>query len=237
MSNPLAQINTINEIASLAGLFNWQVNNASYTNPNGSTVSFMVLNTNGIPIEQYIQGAINAFNLISGPSALDPNIGLFNTSSSILSLRENFSRKYAINRVPFANHDQLVDLGWGAQRMSFHTIFAGTMYQTAFKNVIQSLTNNDVAGLGTLTHPIYQKIENVLPIDFGNTYVAESLNCVICEIIFLTSDITHLNPNNIQTNIVSTISKYYIGIQNSILSMGGTISAANALSSNFQAIL
>lgn len=237
MANPLAQLNTINELADLSGLFGWQMNNASYTNPNGAKVSFMVLNDQGIPFEQYIEGAVNAFNLVSGPSLTDPNVGLFNTSSSILSLREGATRKYAINRIPFANYDQLVDLGWGSQRMTFNAIFAGTMYQTAFRNVIQVLTMNDISGLGKLTHPFYQKVMNVLPIEFGNTYVSEQLNCVVCEIVFLTSDLTHLNPNSIQTNIVGEISKWYIGIQNSILSIGGTISAAKALASNFQAVI
>jgi hypothetical protein len=139
--------------------------------------------------------------------------------------------------VPFANYDQLVDLGWGTQRITFNAIFAGTMYQTAFRNVVQVITDNDVEGLGTLTHPFYQKIVNVLPIEIGNTYVSENLNCVLCEISFLTSDLTHLNPKNIQTSIVSSITKWYVGIENSILSIGGSISAAKALSSNFQAVL
>lgn len=237
MANGLAQLNELNELASLAGLFDWQMNNASYTNPNGNTVSFMVLSNNGVPLEQYIAGAVNAFNLLAGPSALDPNVGLFNTSSSIMSLRESFNRKYALNRIPFTNYDQIVDLGFGTQRMVFNVLFAGTMYQTAFINTIQAITNNEVSGLGKLMHPFYQEIKNVLPIELGNTYISESLNCVICELIFLTSDLTHLNPNSIKLNIVSEISKWYVGVQNSILSIGGTISAAKALSSGFQAII
>lgn len=237
MSNPLAQLNAINDAAYLAGLFNWQMNNATYTNPNGSKISFMVINNQGAPIEQFIQGAINGFNLVTGASAGDANLGLFNTSLSTLNLDEEFTRKFVLNRVPFANYDQPVDLGWGTQRQNFVVIFAGTMYQTALLNFIQVITNNDVAGLGTLLHPFYQTINNVLPINCRTRYKSDSLNCVICEITFLTSDLTHLNPLNITTSIVSTISKWYIGIQNSVSSIGGTIAAGRALSNNFGAFL
>lgn len=238
MANPIAILNEANELAYLAGIFNWQMLDGSYTNPNQTTVSFHVIDTSQAPIEQYISGAINTFNLIAGNSATDPNKGLFNTQLTSNALRENITRKYTLNRVPFANYDQPVDLGTGSQRISFSVLFVGTMYQTAMHNVVQSLFDNSSSGLGVLNHPFYGSIQNVLPIEFNIVYNYEMLNCVICEIIFLTSDITHLNPSSLQAQtLVSEISQWYIGIQNAILSIGGTISAAKSLSSNFAAIL
>lgn len=237
MANPLAQLNAINEAASLLGIFNWQMTNATYENPNGTKVSFHVIGDNGIPLEQYISGAINAFNLVTGASATDGNLGLFNTALSSVGLRENIMRKAVVNRVPFANYDQLVDLGIGGQRLNFRVMFVGTMYQTALHNFVQCLFANDQAGLGVLTHPFYGKIKNVLPWELGTSYAPDNLNCVSIEVSFMTSDITHLDPANVTTTIVGDISKYYIGIQNSILSIGGTIAGAKALSNNFAAVL
>jgi hypothetical protein len=108
---------------------------------------------------------------------------------------------------------------------------------TALINFVQCVFQNDQAGLGILTHPFYGKIKNVLPIDIGTIYMPDSMNCVSMEVNFITSDITHLDPANISPSIVSTISKYYIGVQNSILSIGGSIAGARALSSNLAAVL
>jgi hypothetical protein len=239
MSN-LSFINTANQLAYLAGLFNWQMVDGSYINPNKQITSFHIVDNFGysqIPIEQYAQGAISAYNLIAGPSTVNPNKGLFNTNLLANGLRERIMRKYTLNRVPYANYDQPVDLGVGSQRITFSVVFAGTMYLTALTNLVQSLFANETPGLGTLIHPFYNRIENVLPIEFGITYNYESLNCVVCELVFLTSDITHLNASSVSLNTNSTINKWYTGIQNSILSIGGTISAVNAIGSNTLATL
>ena len=232
MANAISALNSINEIAYLSGIFNWQMNNASYTNPNNSTVSFMVVNNQQVPIEQYVQGAISAFNLFTGNNGTDPNVSLFNTSLYAQGIRESIKRKYVLNRVPFANYDVPVDLGVGSQNITFNVVFAGTMYQSAMRNFVQALFNNSVAGLGVLTHPFYQKIMNVLPVSFDINYTFDSLNCMICEVTFLTSDITHLDPGSINTTVISEISKYFIGTQNAVGSIGGSISATRAIGGN-----
>jgi hypothetical protein len=232
MATTLSTLNSINEIAYLTGIFNWQMNNASYTNPNDSTVSFMVVDTQQVPIEQYVNGAVNAFNLFTGGSSVDPNTFLFNTSLYAQGVRESIRRKYVLNRVPLANYDVPVDLGVGSQNITFNVVFAGTMYQSAMRNFVQALFNNETGGLGTLTHPFYQKIMNVLPISFDVSYTFDSLNCMICEVTFLTSDITHLDPGSINTTTTSEISQYFIGTQNAVTSIGGTISATRAIGNN-----
>ena len=236
----LGVINTANEIAYLAGIFNWQIEGGSYTNPNSTaTVSFHVINNFGIPIGQYLAGAVNTFNLITDTLGVnkqkDPNLNLFNTQIVSGNIKENITRKYAVNRIPFANYDQLVDLGTGNQKMSIGIIFSGTMYKTAYQNFIQCAFGSE-SGLGTLNHPFYKKVLNVLPIEFTTTFSYETLSCVICELTVLTSDLTHLVPNAQSEGTLATIQKYYIGAQNAITSIGGTISSAKALSTQAGAI-
>lgn len=231
--NPIATLNTINEAAFLAGIFDWNVGQASYTNPDGSTVSFHVIKDFGAPIEQYIAGEVNTFNLVNNalgnPAGIsDPNIGLFNTQLTSTQLTETIQRKYTVNRIPYANYDQPVDLGMGGQEMNFTVLFAGTMYQTAMLNIIQCLFNNTIAGLGTLVHPFYQKVMRVLPVTFRMAYTYQSLNFVLCNITFVTSDLSHLNPSALKNNLAAEIGQWYIGIQNAILSMGGTVAALNS---------
>lgn len=237
MANLGTQVSVINEIAQLAGLFNWQMTNASFT-PNGSntTVSFHVITNSVVPAEQYIAGAVNTYNLISPffGQAGDPNTGLFNTTLSASGLDETIIRKYTLNRVPYANYDQPVDLGVGSQRILFRVIFAGTQYLNAFQNTVQSLfgSANNGDGLGTLVHPFYGTIKNCLPIRITNRYNNNSLNCVISELEFITSNITHLTSSTLSVGILSTIGKYFIGTQNAITSLGGSLSAVKAFGNN-----
>ena len=231
MANFGSILNDINNLAFLAGEFNWQMTDGSYTNPNGNTVSFHVITNYGIPAAQFIEGAINTYNLISGASAADPNQGLFNTNLSATQINEDIFRKYVANRVPYANFDQLSDQGLGGQHLVMHIVFAGQMYLTAFRNIIQNLFTNSTPGLGTLLHPLYGKIANVLPIRCRSNYSYSSMNCVVVELTFLTSDITHLTANNVSDSLISEISKWFIGTENAVTSIGGTIQAAQGLSS------
>jgi len=220
MASVLSFLNAANEVAYLSGLFNWQMNNASYTTPDGqTTISFHVINNAQIPATQYVAGAINSFNLISSLVSKDTNVSLFNTQLSATKINETISRKYTINRIPYANYDQLVDLGVGVQRITFNVLFVGTMYQTAYNSFIQALFNNNGTELGSLEHPFYGTIENVLPIEVANSYSYDSLNCVMCDVTFVTSDITHISPSSVKSSIVNTIGTYYVGIQNSITSL------------------
>jgi hypothetical protein len=228
-------VSTANSLAQLAGLFNVQMVNGSYTPPNGVTpVSFHVITALQIPLEQYVSGAIAGFNLLSG-AGTDPNTGLFNTNLIADGIDETINRKYSNNRVPLANYDQLASLGTGGQRIVLRLAFAGTMYQTAMNNLVQALFDDSLATpdtpLGSMVHPFYNTINNVLPISFRTVYDYTKLNFMICEVVFLTSDITHLYPNQV-ANIGADISKWYIGVQNSITSIGGTISAAQNIGTN-----
>ncbi len=229
MASALTILNETNELAYLAGIFNWQMSNASYTTPSGqSTVSFHVVTNLQAPIQQYLSGAINTYNLINGANATDPNQGLFNTQIIAGNIKETISRKYAVNRVPFANYDQLVDMGTGSQRIVFHVIFAGTMYKTAYQNLVQCVFGSE-SGVGTLIHPFYNEIENVLPIDIGTMYSFDSLNCAMCDITFLTSDLTHMIPNAITQQQSQVIQSWYIGTQNAITSMTSSINTLQSI--------
>lgn len=237
----LSNLSEANQIAYLAGLFNWNVENGSYTNPDGQTVSFHVVDANTIPVEQYIQGELNTFSLVNSltgsATATDPNKNLFNTQLTANGLSEIIQRKYAVYRPPFCNYDVPADLGLGGQLITFTIIFAGTMWLTAMMNFIQNIFNNDVSGLGTLQHPFYPKIKNVLPISCKTDYNYQSLNFVLSTVVFRTSDISHLNPSSLKTNIVNEISKWYIGTQNAITSMAGTITALNSTINQFNGTL
>lgn len=240
----MAVLNNVNEIAYLSGVFNWQIENASYTNPSGNaTCSFHVIQNAGIPFAQFISGAINTYTLVSGKNPInqiksafgqgvnsDPNTDLFNSVVTSGNLKETISRKWAINKVPFANYDQLVDMGTGTQEMIFNVIFAGTMYQTALQNFLQCAFGAD-SGVGTLQHPFYNKVMNVLPVKFSNSYTFESLNCVVCEVVFMTSDLSHLVASVNNESISQTIQKGFIGVQSAITSIGGTISTLKTFGS------
>ena len=237
MANLGTQLSTLNEVAQLAGLFDWQMTNASFT-PNGSnnTVSFHVVNNAQIPAERYIQGEINTYDLITNEFSIggDPNIGLFNTTLSAASIDETILRKYTLNRVPYANYDQPVDLGVGSQKIVFRVIFVGTQYIQGYQNAIQSLfgSANSANGLGILQHPFYGKIKNCLPIRCSNRFDYMHMNCIWSELEFLTSNITHLTAGNLSEGILATISKYFIGTQNAITSLGGSLAAITAFGNN-----
>ena len=230
-------LSSIDTIGLDIGLFNWQMTNASFT-PSGSNtgVSFHVVTNSQVPIEQYVAGAVNTYNLIDGffNGGDDPNTALFNTTLSGSGIDETILRKYTLNRVPYANYDQPVDLGVGSQRIVFRVILAGTQCSSAFQNIIQALFGkaNGSGGIGTLVHPFYGTINNVLPIRLSDRYEYTSLNCVVCELEFLTSDLTHLTAGSLTTGILATIGKYFIGTQNAVMSLGGSIPAANAISGN-----
>lgn len=236
----LAALNSINEIAYEAGVFNWPMEDGSYTNPDGTTVSFHLVGIlNGAPIGQYIAGEVNSFNLINnatgniaGLSTTDSNKNLFNTSISANTLMEKYTRKYNLNKIPFANYDQPVDLGNGSQTIQFVVAFVGTQYQTALINCFQCLFNNAKPGLGTLNHIFYNKIKNVLPISMDNDYTYQKLNFVSSVLTFITSDISHMSPSTLSTTITAEISKWYIGIENAVLSLGGTVSALSSMGKN-----
>lgn len=235
MAAPLATLNTANQIAYLSGLFNWEMSDGKFTNALDKTVSFSIISKSQIPIEQFIQGEINTFELLTNGAfnGGDPNKFLFNTALSTTALREEITRKHARFRVPFANYDQLVSQGVGGQVIKFDLCFTGTMYQTAYHNFIQVIFNEKTSALGILDHPFYGKIQRVLPISLGNAYKADSLNTILCDVTFLTSDITHLY-GNIQTSLLSTISKWFIGLENAFNSLGATAAAAKALGGGFR---
>jgi hypothetical protein len=227
MASALSALNTINDLAYLAGLFNWQMENASYISADGQQqVSFHVVSGLQAPIEQYLSGAINTFDLVAGTSKTDPNLRLFNTQLISGNLRESITRKFAINRIPFSNYDQLVDLGSGTQRIVFNFIFAGTMYQTAMRNFEQVIFSPN---LGTLVHPFYDNIYNVLPVEFDNVYNFDSLNCITGQVVFQTSDLSHLSPALIKTDITSEIGKWFVGVEDSISAMAGAIQEGKGL--------
>lgn len=234
MASALSFLNSVNEIAFLSGIFDWEMSDGKYTTPDKSlTVSFHIVTIgSSVPITQYIQGAINTFSL---SDVADPNQGLFNTQSATSQIRESIARKYAINRVPFSNADQLVDIGTGSQRMTFNVLFAGTMYQTAMRNFIQAIFNTSTAStgstLGTLQHPFYNTINNVLPIKFDTVYEHTSLNFVACEITFLTSDLTHLSPAQLSLSPAQIISSAYTGTQAALTAINTTITTLQSTSS------
>lgn len=235
MSSLTSGINTANTIAELAGLFNVQMVNGSYTNPNQQTVSFHIVTQNQVPIAEYLSGLINGFNFMNGAiggASIDPNEFLFNTALTATGLNETVMRKHTINRIPYANYDMPVDLGIGGQRINFNIAFTGTMYQTAFQNFIQALYSNSTPGLGTLTHPFYGTINNVLPLSITGAYESTKMNYILLTVPFQTSDINHLYPNTNINSILAEIGRYYIGIQNSVSSIGGIISGGQAIGSN-----
>jgi hypothetical protein len=219
----------VNEIARLSGLFNQQVTNGSYTNPNGNTVSFHVLDNQKVPLESYVAGEIDTYNLFNGASAKDGNRGLYNTTLAQQMIDETIERKVQIVRVPYANYDIIVDCGTGSQLLVFTVVFCGTMYQTAWHNLIAVLFDNKKKGNGILTHPFVGEIKDVLPIKVSNAYTYEALNCISHKITFCTSNIKHLVSDIFTDSKLSEIGKYYSGIQSGIKSIFGLRSALKGL--------
>lgn len=238
MASELSLLNAINEIAYESGAFDWQMFDSSYTNPDGVNVSFTIVSNQTFPIERYLDGVINTYKLLTGGATIDgdANSELFNTVLSTLALNGTVKRKYAVNKIPFANYDIIADQGVGGQRLTFKVIFTGTMYLTAYINFMQVLWVAKRNGLGILNHPFYGEINNVLPIEVNEVYEASKLNSIILDVVFLTSDITHL-VNNIPTTNLAEISKWFIGVENAITSISGTLLAGEALTNNLRAQL
>lgn len=237
MANLLSSLSTLDSVAGLLGIFDWEMTNGSFTNPNKTTVAFHVITGEKMPIEQFVAGAVNTYNLLTGGSKSVLNTGLFNTNLGAQEMNEDIVRKYAINKPPLCNFDQPVDLGMGGQDIVLRCIFSGTMYMTAFTNMIQCLFNNNASGLGVLNHPLYGKIKNVLPVRCRSNYSFQSLNCVIVELTFITADITHLSAGSVTTSTLAEITKWFTGTQNAITSIGGTIAAAKGITSDTVAVL
>lgn len=232
-------LNSANNLAELAGINNQQVDNATYINANGKKVSFHVLPLGGIPAGRYIQGAVNTYDLLkpkpkNDPTQPppDPNLNLYQTKLTAVGINESIERKVIKNKIPYTNYDQIVDLGISGQTIVINAMFYGIQYQQAYKNLINILFDNSISGLGILMHPFYGKIENVLPVKVGNSFVNENLNCLTLELTFLTTDIKHLFPTVLKESKLATIGKYYSGIQNAVTSTMGLISAVKSLINN-----
>lgn len=239
MPNLNSGLNSANSLTALAGANGQQIDNATYINPNGNKVSFHVLPTAGVPAGRYLAGAVSSYNLIK-PTAKndptkpppDPNLDLYQTKLTATSIAENIERKVIKNRIPYTNYDQIVDIGIAGQTIVLNAMFYGTQYQQGFKNLVNILFDNSTSGLGTLMHPFYGKIENVLPIKVGNTYSENYLNCIIVELTFLTTDIKHLFPKVTKESKLKTIAKFYQGIQNAVTSTMGLIASVKSLINN-----
>lgn len=232
---------SLSQIAYLAGVFNWQVSDASYTPPGSKMpVSFHIVNNiTGTNLENYFQGAINTYNLISNTfsnknSNADPNLNLYNTKMQATSATHIFEKKLVINRIPYANRDQIVPMGCGGENITFNVIFAGTMYQTAFLNFIQAVLQDNLGSgsLGTLNHPFFGNISNVTASSGQYVFENARMQCIILNIVFRTSDLSHLKPNIVQTSTQQTINKYYTGVTTAVSSISSTITNLKTLKTN-----
>ena len=238
-TDALVVLNQLNEAAYLAGLFDVQVSNGAWKQllTNGTTVSttyFHVLNPIPAPIGAYASGAINTYNLIAGKKT--DNSGLFNTGVAMTALQETISRYYNANNVPYANYRQLGDVGINGMDIALSVVLSGTMYQTAYYNLIKVLFDNsgNYAALGTLTHPFYGDIKNVLPIECKVRYISGSLNCIMLDLLFLTQDINHITKSNFKLDLQQEIGAWFIGIEDGLLGIGGAIASLQSLLSNFK---
>ena len=240
MANALTVLNQLNEAAYLAGIFDVQVSDGAWVqiNKDGTTVAsttyFHVLSPIKAPIGSYVNGALNTYNLIAGNKT--DNSELFNTGVAMTELQETISRYYNANNVPYANYRQLGDVGINGQDITMSVILSGTMYQTAYHNLIRVLfdSSGNFAELGTLTHPFYGDIKNVLPITAKVRYISGAVNCIMLDILFLTQDISHLTKNNYKLNTQQEIGEWFIGIEGALLGIGGIIASLQSLLNNFK---
>ena len=238
-TDALVVLNQLNEAAYLAGLFDVQVSNGAWKqiDINGTTVSttyFHVLNPIPAPIGAYASGALNTYNLLAGNKT--DNKQLFNTGVAMTALQETITRFYNSNPVPYANYRQLGDVGIGGMDIAMTIVLSGTMYQTAYYNLIKVLFDNsgNYATLGTLTHPFYNDIQNVLPVQCNVRYISGTLNFIMLDLLFLTEDINHLTKSNYKLDIQQEIGAWFIGIEDGLLGIGGAIAALQSLLSNFK---
>lgn len=254
--NPIGITNKINTIAKYAGLLGCQVQESKYQNYNGNKISLYVLNPLPnqydiySPLFNQAQGAIDAYKLVSnlinkGQLGQDPNQNLFGTFLAGIKVKEKLQRKFAINKVPYANYDQIIPMGTGGQQITMTVAYGGLDFEQGFLNIIQTLMqdsnldtpkgNNKLSrGLGILWHPFYGQINNVLPIEIDNVYSSERANFVIADITFVTQDSSHLIVGNSQRSMQEKIAYYFQATEASIF---GLITGATVIKNTFKGLI
>jgi hypothetical protein len=253
--NPLSLVSRVNTLAKYAGLLGCQVQEAKYQNYNGNTVSLFILNKLpnkfGIdsPLFNNAESAIDAYKLVSSlinknQTNQDPNQNLFGTFCAGIKVKEKLQRKFAINKVPYANYDQIIPMGTGGQQITLTVAYGGLNFQQGFLNTVQTLmmennlntpkgNNNLIKGLGILQHPFYGEIKNVLPIEVDNVYTSERANFVLADITFITTDSSHLIAGNNKKSKQEEIAYWYQATQRSILGIIGAVDILKTVTRGF----
>lgn len=236
----LTLLNQAEQAALLSGILGVSLQNGTYKNGTGKTTTFFLSDiASQIPAANYINGAISTYSMAKSLLSNEPdgNTRLFNTIVTSGKIAETFRRKGHREEIPFQNYDIPINGGIGGQDIVFSLVFTGTQYLKAYYNAIEVLFDASDTGLGTLTHPFYGVINNCLPRRVAGIYEAEKLNCIVFDVIFETSDISHLNnPTNTSASIGTDIAEGFMLAQQAAFAITSAISNIKGLINQVSAI-
>jgi hypothetical protein len=178
--------------ASILGLEQWQLNNASY---NG--VSFTIFDSavnkfnplsalTGSHVNQFMNTLSPVNNISNFPS--DPN-GLLNydTKIALNRINDTLSRKLSIYRLPGYNGYVLQDQGFDGSKHTATGLFVGSDYLTAFDNFLIAATNDENAqgAQNILVHPIHGELDECYITNINVTFASDKWQALIFEFTFV----------------------------------------------------
>lgn len=154
-------------IANALGLNNWQLIQAKYNGCSFYSLQSLSGSIMQSDIAKSISNGIYATNKIFGGSSTDANASskLFMTTMALLNVNDNLNRKLVRKKLPYANQDNIEDMGLSGWSFSVNAIFIGTEYLQALNNFLAAVASPDPTVANQLVHPIYGLIT-------GNTYLA-----------------------------------------------------------------
>lgn len=189
MADLLNDQSNLLEVASILGLTNWQLNEGMY---NGC--SFHTLQPLSAAISQsaIVNGAatgIYAFNKLLGTNLLGDNpnsrTNLFLTTLALMNVNDELTRKFVRKRLPYANQDNIEDMGLSGESYTINALFFGMDYLTALDNFLNAVLNPPPKDENVLIHPVLGEISgDTYLVRMKRRYSSDAYQAVMLELQF-----------------------------------------------------
>lgn len=231
--NSLNIQSTILEIANLIGINDWQLVEGMY---NGcSFTSLQPINSAlaQTSIGQTINNGIFAYNSIIG--ALGADAGdlngygrLFNTTMGLMNVNDTMTNKLARKKLPYADYDNIEDMGNGGWSFTVNAIFIGTQYLTAFNNFLTASQNPSPANKNQLVHPVYGQISGLVYLSSIKTrYSSDARQAVMVELSFEAEQSNAWSQSTLNLTTIASIA--LTGVLGAVNAVGEALSLKSIL--------
>ena len=178
----------VENIATITGLNNWELQQAHY---NGCSFSVIIPVSGGSSvIGQAVANGAYAYQKTLGKQKkiTDPNQygGLLNTSLNITGIKDKLKAKYVKKRLPYSNSDSIEFMGYSGWSFNLTAVFIGFDYLTGFNNFLNSIHNPPSIDVeNVFIHPIYGQIAGkTLLVDINPIYQSDQRQAVGLELFF-----------------------------------------------------